>query len=140
MEYVFGHNHYAGIETLLTKGSEHTDLKGFQEVFREYEDADITDSFFVVEKSKSAEDAEGNCYDWYVIDRHNQGIQKTKHLAIRTEEVYDTTMDTQSGLLETFLAGVDTQTALIEVAMMCYEQQAKIRSLEGTLANLAGGE
>ncbi len=140
MEYIFGKNSYRGLETLRTKGEVHSDLIGFQEVLREYDDADIVDSFLIMEKTDSSEDEEGNCYDWYVIDKHTQRIQKTKYLEARTEEVYDVTMDTQSGLLETYLSGMDTQTALIEVVMMCYEQQGKIDVLTKQLAELTEGE
>ena len=37
---------------------------------QEYPDQTVTDSFRVVRKLDSKEDAEGNCYDWYEIDRH----------------------------------------------------------------------
>ncbi len=140
MEYVFGHNHYTGVETLMTKGSEHTDLEGFQETFREFEDADVTDSFFVVEKTRSEEDDEGNCYDWYIVNQHNRHIQKTKHLEARTEEAYEATMDTQAGLLETYISTMDTQSALIEIAMMCYAQQEEIEMLNQQIAELTGGK
>lgn len=36
----------------------------------EYTDQKITDTFRVIRKIDSREDAEGNCYDWYEIDRH----------------------------------------------------------------------
>ena len=75
MEYIFGRDK---TETLKTKGSEHTDLTGFQEVVREYPDCTITDSFRVVKKYKSSEDAEGNCYDWYTIEDHYRMIDRTK--------------------------------------------------------------
>ena len=32
----------------------------------------------VVEKTHSAEDGEGNCYDWYTIDKHFRTIDRTK--------------------------------------------------------------
>lgn len=78
MEYIFGTNDYGGVEVLKTVGKEHTDLAGFQETVREYPDCTITDSFYVVQKTKSDEDAEGNCYDWYVINQHNRTVDKTK--------------------------------------------------------------
>ena len=78
MEYVFGANSYSGVETLRTKGNEHTNLTGFTETVREYDDSTITDTFRVICKTKSDEDAEGNCYDWYEIDHHNRIIDKTK--------------------------------------------------------------
>lgn len=78
MEYIFGRDNFSGNETLKTKGDEHTNLEGFVETVRDYPDCVITDSFYVVEKQDSAEDSEGGCYDWYVIDRHNRIIDKTK--------------------------------------------------------------
>ncbi len=80
MEYVFGTNSYSGVETLRTKGSEHTNFDGFVETVQEFDDSTITDTFHVVSKTKSDDDAEGNCYDWYTIDKHNRVIDKTKRL------------------------------------------------------------
>ena len=80
MEYVFGTNSYSGVETLRTKGSEHTKFDGFVETVQEFDDSTITDTFHVVSKTKSDDDAEGNCYDWYIIDKHNRVIDKTKRL------------------------------------------------------------
>lgn len=78
MEYVFGRDNERGVETLRTKGAAHTDLQGFQEVVREFDDCTITDSFRVVRHCKAAEDVAGNCYDWYEIDCHNRMIDRTK--------------------------------------------------------------
>lgn len=78
MEYVFGANSYSGVETLRTKGSEHTELAGFAETVQEYDDSTITDTFHIIRKVKSDKDTEGNCYDWYEIDHHNRIIDKTK--------------------------------------------------------------
>lgn len=80
MEYVFGTDGYNGVETLRTKGNEHTDFEGFVEIVQEFEDSTITDSFRVVRKKKSEKDSEGNCYDWYEIDRHNRIVDKTKRM------------------------------------------------------------
>lgn len=78
MEYIFGSSDFTGEERLKTVGAEHTNLKGFQQTVREYPDCTITDSFYVVQKTKSAKDSEGNCYDWYRITHHNRIIDKTK--------------------------------------------------------------
>ena len=40
----------------------------------------------MVKKYHSAEDAEGNCYDWYTIDRHNRVIDKTKLVKEQTQQ------------------------------------------------------
>ena len=76
MEYVFGTK--GAIETLRTKGADHTDFTGFQQVVREYPGETITDRFRVVRKLKSDVDQAGNCYDWYEIDRHYRMLDKTK--------------------------------------------------------------
>lgn len=81
MEYVFGTQD--DIEIVKTKGREHTSLTGFQQVVQEFPDSKITDSFRVVRKLDSTEDAAGNCYDRYEIDRHNRIIDKTGPVAQR---------------------------------------------------------
>lgn len=75
MEYVFGTE--GEIEVLKTKGDTHTDLTGYQQVVQEFPCEKITDNFRVVRKNGSSEDGEGNCYDWYEIDRHYREIDRT---------------------------------------------------------------
>lgn len=79
MEYTFGTN--GSVETLRTKGDSHTGLTGYHQVERAYADQTITDRFRVVDKLDSKEDAEGNCYDWYEIDRHYRLADKTGPVA-----------------------------------------------------------
>lgn len=93
MEYIFGRDDFTGDETLLTKGEQHTDLTGFQEVVREYTDSTITDSFRIVKKIKTDEDGENNCYDWYLIDKHNRTIDKTKLVSSRVNELIATVLE-----------------------------------------------
>jgi len=69
------------VEILKTKGDAHTDLTGFHQIERKYPDQTITDSFRVVQKLDSQEDGEGNCYDWYEIDRHYQTTDKVGPVA-----------------------------------------------------------
>jgi hypothetical protein len=83
MEYTFGNG--VNTEVLKTKGSEFTDLTGWQEVVQEYSDATRTDRFRVVEKTGEAEDGEGNKYTWYDIERHNTIIDKSPMLAARLD-------------------------------------------------------
>ena len=80
MEYTFGKSEQKQSEVLRTKGDTHTDMSGFCETVRKYPDCTITDSFFVVRKYHSDEDAEGNYYDWYTIDKHNRIIDRTPPL------------------------------------------------------------
>lgn len=76
MEYVFGV--IDGQETVTTKDRQHSDLTGFQQSERVYEDQEIIDHFRVLRKVWSGEDSAGNCYDRYTIDRHYRVIDKTK--------------------------------------------------------------
>lgn len=82
MDYIFGNVDLYGelVENLKTVSKEHSELAGFNEVRREYDGSVIVDAFVVVKKYNSQEDTEGNCYDWYVIDRHSRYIDYTpKH-------------------------------------------------------------
>lgn len=93
MEYVFGANSYSGVETLRTKGSEHTDFSGFIEIVQEFDDSTITDNFHIVNKTKSDEDEEGNCYDWYIIDKHNRIVDKTKRIKANIDVLIATILE-----------------------------------------------
>lgn len=114
MEYIFGKNSVAGVEILKTKGATHSNLKGFCELVREYDDSTVKDSFLVVKQEKSAEDNEGNCYDWYSIDKHNRTIDYTKPLNQKLEEQETQLTDLQLALCEMYealaasLEGVNT--------------------------------
>lgn len=88
MEYVIGQN--GKKEILRTKGDTHTDLSGFQEFTKEYPDQTITDHFLIVRKTDSQEDPEGNCYDWYEINRHYRIVDKTKPVMDAVEKVSST--------------------------------------------------
>ena len=78
MEYVFGTQ--KNLEVLKTKGDEHTNLTGYQQVVRTFPGETIIDNFRVVRKTKREEDSAGNCYDWYIIDRHYRQIDHSKSL------------------------------------------------------------
>lgn len=108
MEYVFGTK--SCIEVLKTKGGRHTDLTGYHQIEREYPDQTITDSFRVIRKLRSAEDAEGSCYDWYEIDRHYRMTDKTGPLA---EQAAKTAAEMEDALCEQDMA-VDERLAAIE--------------------------
>lgn len=81
MDYVFGTE--GEIEVLKTKGDTHSDLTGYQQIVQEFPGEKITDNFRVVKKTGSDEDGEGNCYDWYEIDRHYRTIDKSGAVAER---------------------------------------------------------
>lgn len=83
MDYIFGTVTVNGVakENLKTKGETHTDLTGYTQTVREYNDSTITDRFRAAEHYRQSEDSEGNCYDWYVIDNHYRYVDKTGALA-----------------------------------------------------------
>ena len=85
MEYIFGVAERNGVtvENLKTVGQTHTNLGGFTQTVREYTDSTITDRFRIVEQYRSDEDAEGNCYYWYVISEHYRYVDKTE--AVKTQ-------------------------------------------------------
>ena len=108
MDYVFGTQ--GDIEVLKTKGDTHTDLSGFQEVVREFPGEKITDNFRVVRKMDSTEDCEGNCYDWYEIDRHYREIDRTGPVAealASTREELENAMCEQDTAVEERLAAIE---------------------------------
>lgn len=114
MEYVFGTVRRNGrlVENLKTVGSEHTDLSRRVSVERKYPDNHITDSFFVEEKYRSAEDEEGNCYDWYVISSHNQYIDKfTPGISVYEQMITDLEIEN----IEQEQALTDAEIAIIEL-------------------------
>ena len=85
MEYIFGVVERNGVtvENLKTVGDAHSALDGYIQTVREYADSTITDRFRITEKYRSDEDAEGNCYDWYVISDHYRYVDKTE--AVKTQ-------------------------------------------------------
>jgi hypothetical protein len=85
MDYVFGT--YKDKETVKTKSSEHTELSGWQVNKMTYHDCSIEDKFYVVEKYRSDEDVEGNCYDWYEIDHHYRIVDKSCGLQAQIEAI-----------------------------------------------------
>lgn len=85
MEYVFGTKDKD--EILKVKGAEHTDLTGYQQVVLETDLDKTTHDFRIVRKWDSAEDVEGNCYDWYIIDHHSSYVDTTKPVVEKTDEI-----------------------------------------------------
>ena len=73
MEYIFGSVRRNGVlvENLKTVGDAHTDFNGYVSTRTELGDGTVViDRCRVVEHYHAEEDAEGKCYDWYVIDNH----------------------------------------------------------------------
>ena len=126
MEYVFGSAVRRGVlqEALKTKGDVHSNLEGIVETKREYDDSVIIDRFKVIEKFRSKEDEEGNCYDWYTIDNHYRYVdfftpQKesiiksaTPYTITATAYIDDTSItfnDVPNGNLSLFMIDGDNQ-------------------------------
>lgn len=76
MEYIFGNIKRRGklVHVLKTIGEEHSNLIGANQIERKYPDSIILDEFVVKEKYLSKRDAEGHCYDWYIITDHYRYI------------------------------------------------------------------
>lgn len=84
MEYVFGAE--GEVEILKVKAGSHTDLTGFHQIVQTYPDQTVTDRFRIVKKIDTAEDDEGNCYDWYEIDRYYRTTDKSGPVAQATAQ------------------------------------------------------
>ena len=102
MEYVFGFVERNGVtvENLKTIGEAHSDLKGFVTTTREYTDRTITDRFRVLEKYRSDKDAEGNCYDWYVIADHYRYEDKFTPVSASLKQTDDMMLAKNAALAE----------------------------------------
>lgn len=91
IEYVFGTMWWENQEreTLktVTKDS-HTDLKGYNEITREYTDNKITDRFQIVTKFLSKEES-GKFYDWYIIDRHYRFHDRSEYVELLSDSKID---------------------------------------------------
>lgn len=118
MEYVFGTVQRGdGIkECLKTVGSEHTDLTGRVVVQRDYPDRKVEDVFTVAEHIDSADDPEGKCYDWYIIDAHN-----------RDTDMFSPVKDEIDGGIN------DTQDAVCDLSE---ELEERIATIEDALCEL----
>ena len=101
MDYIFGVVERNGVtvENLKTVGQTHTNLEGFTQTVREYTDSTITDRFRVTEKYRSEEDAEGNCYDWYLIDQHYRYVDKTPPIVTTQTRIDAQTEKLRAGIL-----------------------------------------
>lgn len=114
MEYVFGTVRRNGelVESLRTKGDEHTDMIDVQSVVEKYTDRIITHNFIIVEKYRSDEDIEGNCYDWYIIRNHNRYDDMfTQQIGKTEKEITDLEIEN----IELAQALTDAEIAIIEL-------------------------
>lgn len=121
MEYVFGTQ--GEVEILKTKGGTHSDLTGYHQVEQTYPDQTITDHFRIVRKLDSKEDAAGNCYDWYEIDRHYRVVDKTGPLAEQTAEnvaAMENALCEQDAAMDERMSAIEDAICELD-AMMCKE-------------------
>lgn len=101
------------MEVLKVKGGDHTDLTGFHQIEQVYPDQTITDNFRIVRKLDSQEDEEGNCYDWYEIDRHYRVADKTGPLV---QQAAESAVATETAICE-LDAGYAERVSAIEAAL-----------------------
>lgn len=111
MEYVFGTK--GDVEILKVKGAAPTDLTGYHQIEQVYPDQTITDNFRVVQKLDSKEDGEGNCYDWYEIDRHYRTVDRTGPLV---QQAVENATAAEMAICE-LDAGYDERVSAVEVAL-----------------------
>lgn len=130
MDYVFGPEYFDGadIETVKTVGSEHTDLTGTVTVVRKYTDSDITDTFKVVRKIRTAEDVEGRRYDWYEIRGHYRYIDYYNPAKPFIEGARE---ENENSIFD--LADLEDENSnfIFELAEYVAELEARIEALEG---------
>lgn len=91
MEYIFGTVRRNGVtvENLKTRGENHIGLSGRCGITRKFADSFITDNFTVMEKYRS-EEADGVCYDWYIITDHQRYEDKfTPGITLTEQEITD---------------------------------------------------
>ena len=60
-------------------------------------------------KIKSAEDVEGNCYDWYEIDRHYRAVDKTGPVI---QQVNESTAALEDALCEQDMASEERMATI----------------------------
>lgn len=90
MEYIFGTDRLNGVEVenLKTAGDAHSDLEGYVEVRRVYDDSVICDRFRIVEKYRSMENEEKKFDLYHITDhyRYTEITQKMREEMAQTRE------------------------------------------------------
>jgi len=126
MDYIYGTN--GDSEILKTVGKQHTDYSGFLTSVREYDDGKIVDLCKIVDHYDSAEDVEGNCYDFYTISDHNRHIDKS-----------DSINATEGAIVDLADMVASHEDAIADLANMVGNHETTIADLEKRLAALEGG-
>lgn len=89
MEYIYGTSTRSGVlaENLKTVGVEHSNLSGYINTQRNLADGTkITDRCRIVKKYASKE-ANGLCYDWYIITDHYRETDTTQKTQAAMDKV-----------------------------------------------------
>lgn len=140
MDYIFGTIDLYGeiVESLKTVGPRHSNLVGVNEISRTYIDSTIVDTFFVLHKYESTEDAEGTCYDWYIIKNHSRYVDYTPkqdstfaELLGSTDQMLQRAEQTRKAL-QMFTASLSDEQAM-EIATLYDEWQANKKLVAGTI-------
>lgn len=101
---------------LKTKDVAHTDLDGRVSLEMKLGNTLIRDAFTVVKKYQSAEDLDGNCYDWYYICDHYRHEDRTEEVRSECEqEVTDLeieSMEQEQAITENEIAIMELQEAV----------------------------
>ena len=123
MEYIFGTVRRKGVdyENVKTVGSIHSNLKGRCTVRREYPDRTVEDNFTVTDRYFTAEDSEGNCYDWYLIEGHNRD---TDTFSPQKPEIDDRAQTMELNL-------TDTEIYVMEVEQSLTDLEIEVMELKG---------
>ena len=101
---------------LKTKDAAHTDLDGRVNLEMKLGNTLIRDAFTVVGKYQSAEDLDGNCYDWYYICDHYRHEDRTEEVRSECEqEITDLeieSMEQEQAITENEIAIMELQEAV----------------------------
>ena len=83
-QYIFGRN--GGELILKTVGEAHTDLSGALRVTVKTDVDETTHSCTVMRRYRSAEGADGLCYDWYAIRDYYRDVDRTEPLKAENKQ------------------------------------------------------
>lgn len=86
MEYIFGYSRKYGEEVKVKSDSDPVLPTGTNIIERSYPDQIITDTFYVIQRTATKEDSEGNHYAWYQIKDHYRYIDKFTPGIVATEQ------------------------------------------------------
>ena len=96
-------------------------MSGWHQLVSEYPDQTITDNFRIAKKTGSAEDDEGNCYDWYEIDHHSRYTDKFSPVRKEIEDGISDSQDAVCVLSE----DVEARFAEIEDALCEFSKEVE---------------